>query len=112
MKQVANKSNKKVAIIQGIGKKVPLYDIASQNGLNMEDFMDELDMIVDSGTRLNIDYYIEDNVDEYSQDDILDYFAESETDNIEVAFKELQEDDINREEIRLMRIKFMSEKAN
>lgn len=112
MKQVANKSKKKVAIIQGIDKKVPLYDIASQNGLNMEEFMDELDMIVDSGTRVNIDYYIEDNVDEYSQDDILDYFAESETDDIEVAFKELQEDDINREEIRLMRIKFMSEKAN
>jgi ATP-dependent DNA helicase RecQ len=112
MKQVANKSKKKVAIILGIDKKVPLYDLASQNGLNMEDFMIELDMIVDSGTKLNIDYYIEDNVDEYSQDDIMDYFLEAQTDDIEVAFKELQEDDINREEIRLMRIKFMSERAN
>ncbi len=112
MKQVANKSKKKVAIIQGIDKKLPLYDIATQNSLSMEDLLDELDMIVDSGTRVNLDYYIEDNVDEYSQDDILEYFMESETDEIEVAFKELAEDDISMDEIRLMRIKFMSEKAN
>ncbi len=112
MKQVANKSKTKVAIIQGIDRKVPLYDIASQNGLSMDDLLGELDMIVDSGTRVNIDYYIEDNVDEYSQEDILDYFMESETDDVEVAYKTLVEDDISIDEIKLMRIKFMSDKAN
>ncbi len=112
VKQVANKSKKKVAIIQGIDRKIPLYDIANQNGFTMEELLDELDIIVDSGTRVNIDYFIEDAVDEYSADDIMDYFGEAETDDVEVAYKELDDEDITIEEIRLMRIKFMSENAN
>ncbi|MGB1216875.1 MAG: RecQ family ATP-dependent DNA helicase, partial [Saprospiraceae bacterium] len=112
VKQVANKSKKKVAIIQGIDKKMPLYELASQHGFSMEDLLHEIDMIVDSGTKVNINYYIEENVDEYSQDDIMDYFRESETDDIETAIKELDDEDITREEVQLMRIKFMSEEAN
>jgi ATP-dependent DNA helicase RecQ len=112
VKQVANKSKTKVAIIQGIDRKIPLHDIASQNGLSMDELLNEIDMIVDSGTRVNLNYYIEDHVDEYAQDDIIDYFMESETDDPEVAFSALQEDDVTMEEIRLMRIKFMSEQAN
>jgi ATP-dependent DNA helicase RecQ len=78
----------------------------------MEQLLEELDAIVISGTKVNIDYYLEDNVDEYSREDIYDYFMEAETDSIEDAFKEMQEDDITREEFQLMRIKFLSEMAN
>ena len=78
----------------------------------MEDMMHELDAIVTSGTKLNIDYYIEDEVDEYSRDDIYEYFMEAESDSAEEAFKELKEDDVTIEEIQLMRIKFLSEMAN
>ena len=112
IKQVANKSKIKVAIIQAIDRKVPLEDIASANDLNMEALMNELDMIVASGTRLNIDYYLEENMDEYTLEDIYDYFMEAETDSIDEAVKELAEDDITREEVQLVRIKFLSEMAN
>ena len=78
----------------------------------MENLLEELDAIVLSGTKLNIDYYIEDGVDEYSRDDIYEYFMEAETDSVEEAYKELKEDDVTLEEIQLMRIKFMSEMAN
>ena len=112
VKQIANKSKIKVGIIQSIDRKIPLYDIASSNDLSMEDLMHELDMIVASGTKLNIDYYIEDNVDENARLDIYDYFMETDTDSIEEAFEELEEDDITMEEIQLVRIKFLSEMAN
>lgn len=112
VKSVAKKSKVKVAIIQGIDRKIPLDDIASSNNISMEDILHELDAIVTSGTKLNLDYYIEDTVDEYSRDDIYDYFMEAETDSIEEAYHELKEDDITIEEIQLMRIKFLSEMAN
>ncbi len=112
MKQVANKSKIKVNIIQGIDRKIPLEDLASSNNISMEELMDELDAIVTSGTRVNIDYYIEDNVDEYSREDITDYFMEADTDSIDTAYNELKDDDINLEEIQLMRIKFLSDMAN
>jgi ATP-dependent DNA helicase RecQ len=89
-----------------------LGDIASSNDLSMEDLLEELDAIVVSGTKINIDYYLEDNVDEYSREDIYEYFMEADTDSPEDAFKELQEDDVTMEEIQLMRIKFLSEMAN
>ena len=112
IKQVANKSRVKVNIILSIDRKIPLEDIASSNDLNMEELMDELDAIVVSGTKVNIDYYLEDNVDEYSREDIYDYFMEADTDDVEVALQELKEDDVTMEEIQLMRIKFLSEMAN
>ena len=112
VKQVANRSKVKVNIIQGIDRKIPLEDIASSNQLSMEDMMEELDAIVISGTKVNLDYYIDDNVDENSKEDIMDYFLDSETDSVDEAFKELQEDDITLEEIQLVRIKFLSDMAN
>ncbi len=112
VKQIANKSKVKVNIIQGIDRKLPLSDIARSNQLSDEELMEELDAIVVSGTKVNIDYIIEDNVDEYSKDDIYEYFMESKSDSVDDAFVELKEDDITLEEIQLVRIKFLSEMAN
>ena len=112
MKQVANKSKNKIAIIQAIDKKLTLDEIAVQVKMSFEDLLDELDAIVHSGTKLDIAYYLETKVDEYAQDDIYDYFMEAESDGITEAYNELKEDDITVEEIRLVRIKFLSEVAN
>lgn len=113
VKQVANKSKVKVNIIQGIDRKMPLEDIASGNDLSMEELLEELYAIVNSGTKVNIDYYIDENVDEYSREDILDYFKEeSKTDSVDDAVKELDDEDITREEIEIMRIKFLSDYGN
>ncbi|WP_367391603.1 DNA helicase RecQ [Lewinella sp. LCG006] len=112
VKQVANKSRMKVSIIQGIDRKIPLEDLASSNSLSMEDLMEELDAIVTSGTKVNLDYYLEDNLDEDAREDIMDYFMQAESDSVEVAFAELKEDDITMEEIQLVRIKFLSDMAN
>jgi ATP-dependent DNA helicase RecQ len=112
VKQVANKSKTKVSIITSIDKKISLVEIARQNDLNMDDLMDELDVIVSSGTKLNIDYYIEDLIDESVQDEIYDYFRQADTDDQKTAWLELKDDDITMEEIQLMRIKFLSEMAN
>lgn len=112
IKQVANKSRVKVSIIQGIDRKMSLQDIAKQNDLTMDELMEELDAIVVSGTKLNIDYYIEDAVDESVADDIYDYYRTAEIDSAEEAYKALKEDDITIEEIQLIRIKFLSEMAN
>jgi len=112
MRQVANKSKSKVAIIQGVDKKLPLEDIASSSNMKLEELLEEMDMIVSSGTKLNIDYYIEDNVDEGVAEDIYDYFTEAESGSVEAAFAELKEDDISIEEIQLVRLKFLSENAN
>jgi ATP-dependent DNA helicase RecQ len=112
IKQVAQKSRIKVNLIQGIDRKVPLEDLADANNISMDELLQELYAIVTSGTRLNIDYYLEDCIDEYVREEIYDYFLESETDLEEVAFEKLKEDDITLEEIKLIRIKFMSEMAN
>lgn len=112
VKQVANKSKVKVNIIQGIDRKIPLEDLADSNHIKMEALLEELDAIVVSGTKVNIDYYIEENIDEYSREDIYEYFMEAETDSIDQAYAELKEDDVTLEEIQLMRIKFLSEMAN
>jgi ATP-dependent DNA helicase RecQ len=112
VKQVANKSKSKIAIINGIDRKVPLEDIARSSNLKMEDLLQEMEMIVLSGTKLNIDYYIEENVDEYTKEDIYDYFMNAESDSVDMAFQELSEDDVTLEEIQLVRIKFMSDMAN
>ncbi len=112
VKSVANKSKNKVAIIQGVDRKLPLEDIASSMSLGMDELLSEMDMIVNSGTKLNINYYVEDNIDEYSKEDIYDYFMESDTDSVEKALTELQEDDITEEEIKIVRILFLSEMAN
>ncbi|GAA5221777.1 DNA helicase RecQ [Membranihabitans marinus] len=112
IKTMANKSKAKVAIIQGIDKQMDLEDLASANNMEYNELLEELEMIVFSGTKVNIDYYIEENIDEYVIEDIYDYFLESESDSIELAVGELEEEDINANEIRLVRIKFLSELAN
>jgi len=112
IKQVANKSKVKVAIIQAIDRKMPLPDIARQNDLKMDELMEELDAIVSSGTKVNIDYYLEDVMDETVVEEIYDYFMEAVTDNPEAAYRELKDEEYTFEEIQLVRLKFMSELAN
>ncbi|MBI1287435.1 MAG: DNA helicase RecQ [Flavobacteriales bacterium] len=110
VKTVVNKSSNKVYIIQSIDRKLDLEDIADAKGLSMDDLLTEIEHIVSSGTKVNIDYYIDEAVDEDKQDEIYEYFQEeAETDSIEEALAELGEDDYTEEEIRLVRIKFISE---
>ena len=112
VKQVANKSKTKVAIIQSIDKKLSLNDIASSNSLTMDELFEELDAIVTSGIKIDLNYYIKNNVDEYSKEEIYNYFMDAQSDSVLEAYKELKDDDITFDEIRLMRIKFLSEMAN
>ena len=109
--QMVNKSKMKVAIIQAIDRKVALDDIAMSKGIEFEELLDEIEAIVYSGTKLNIDYFLEDIMDEDHLLDIYDYFKESTTDKIDDALDELG-DDFTEEEVRLVRIKFISEMAN
>ena len=111
VRTVANKSKLKVSIIQSIDRKVALDDIALAKGIEFGELLDEVEAIVYSGTKLNIDYFLEDVMDEDHVDDIYDYFKESTTDSLEVAMKELG-DEYTEDEIRLVRIKFISEMAN
>ena len=111
VRTVANKSKLKVSIIQSIDRKVALDDIALAKGIEFGELLDEVEAIVYSGTKLNIDYFLEDVMDEDHVDDIYDYFKESTTDSLEVAMKELG-DEYTQDEIRLVRIKFISEMAN
>ena len=111
MKSVANKSSNKIAIIQGIDRKVPLSDLAKSRSLSDEEFVTELENIVYSGTKLNLDYYIDDVLDEDAVEEIFDYFKEAEDDSIDAALEEF-DDDYSEEELRLVRLKFMSEYAN
>ena len=112
VKSVVNKSALKIAIIQNIDKRIPLEDIAYARGLSFDELLSEIESIVSSGTRLDLNYYIQDNIDEYHQEDILDYFREAESDNVEQALRELGEDEYEEQEVRLMRIKFISEVGN
>ena len=113
VKSVINKSNLKVFIIQSIDRQMDFEDIAAAKNLEMSALLDEIEAIVNSGTRLNIDYYINNIMDKDHQQDIYDYFREeAENESVEAALKELGEENYTEEEIRLMRIKFMSELGN
>ena len=111
VRTVAKKSMLKVSIIQSIDRKVALDDIANAKGIDFDELLDEVEAIVYSGTKLNIDYFLEEVMDDDHVDDIYDYFKESETDDLETAIEELGED-YSEDEIRLVRIKFISEMAN
>lgn len=111
VRTVAKKSAQKVKIIQSIDREVALDDIANAQGLDFDELLDEVETIVYSGTKLNIDYFLDDVLDEDHIDDIYDYFMESETGDLEAAMEELG-DDYSEEEVRLVRIKFISEMAN
>ncbi len=111
VRTVANKSKLKVSIIQSIDRKVALDDIALAKGIEFSELLDEVEAIVYSGTKLNIDYFLDEIMDEDHMQDIYDYFKESVTDKIDDAIEELG-DDYTEDEIRLVRIKFISEMAN
>jgi ATP-dependent DNA helicase RecQ len=112
VKSVINKSGIKVYIIQSIDRKVALEDIALAKNLSFDELITEIESIVGSGTKIDLTYYIDEYVDPYHQDEIFEYFRRAESDSITEALKELGEDEFTEEEIRLIRIKFMSELGN
>ncbi|WP_276362827.1 DNA helicase RecQ [Daejeonella sp. H1SJ63] len=112
IKSAANKSALKVSIIQNIDRQIALEDIASAKGITYDDILKELETIVNSGTKLNLNYYIDEMIEDDRQEEVYDYFRSTETDSIDNALAELGTDDYTREEIQLMRIKFLSELGN
>ncbi len=111
VKSLVNKSGLKVQLIQNIDRKLPLEDIGRSQGKSMLEVIDEIEAIVSSGTRVNINYYIDGILDPENQEEIYDYFKDAETDDLSNAYNEF-DGDYSEEELRLMRIKFMSEMAN
>lgn len=111
VRSVANKSKLKISIIQGIDRKIALDELAESKGLEFDELLDEVEAIVYSGTKINIDYFLDEVMDEDHLDDIFEYFKESESDDLELAINELG-GDYTEEEIRLVRIKFISEMGN
>lgn len=112
VKSVVNKSGLKVYIIQSIDRKLPLEDIAFTKSITIDELLTEIERIVSSGTKIDINYYISEYVDEYHQEEIFEYFREAESDSVQEALEELGEGEFNEEEIRLIRIKFISEIGN
>ena len=112
VRQVANKSRTKVQIIQSVDRKMPLEDIQRTNSLTRDDLLEELDIIVSSGTKLDIQYYLDTIIDESIQEEIYEYFMTAESDSFLDAYHALKDADITAEEIQLVRIKFLSDIAN
>ena len=110
VKTVANKSKLKVSIVQAIDRKVALDDLAESKGIDFNEMLSEVEAIVYSGTKININYFLEEVLDPDVIDQIYDYFRETDTDNLEAAMEEMPE--FEETEIRLVRIKFFSEMAN
>jgi ATP-dependent DNA helicase RecQ len=111
VKSLINKSGLKVQLIQNIDRKLPLDDIGHSQGKTLDEVIEEIEAIVSSGTRVNINYYIDEILDKENQQDIFEYFTEAETDDLKTAYHEF-DGEFTEEELRLMRIKFMSEMAN
>ena len=111
VRSVANKSKQKIAIIQGIDRKIPLDELAASKDLDFYELLDEIEAIVFSGTKININYFLDQVIDPEIQNEIFDYFRESESGDIDTAIQELGAD-YSEEEIRLVRIKFLSELGN
>ncbi len=112
MKSVANKSSNKIYIIQNIDKKIPLETIARNKDLRLDNLLEEMETIVASGTKLNLNYAIESMLDEDDQDEIIDYFRSCQTSSLQVAQEELADSNYNWEQLKIMRIKFISEYGN
>lgn len=112
VRSVVKKSAIKVFIIQSIDRKLSFEDIARAKGLDMNELLTEIEMIVSSGTKIDITYYINEEIEIYHQEEILDYFASAESDSVDIALKELGEDEYTMEEIRVMRIKYLSDVGN
>ena len=111
VRTVANKSKLKISIIQAIDRKIDLNEVAESNAIDFDQLLDEIEAIVNAGTRINISYFIDDIIDPDDQDMIFDYFRQSESDSLNEAYKELCSD-FSEEEIRLVRIKFLSDLGN
>ena len=112
IKSSVNRSALKISIIQNIDRKIPLDEIAHSKNMGFDELLTEIESIVASGTRLDINYFIEENIDEYHQEDILEYFREADSDVVEDALRALGENEYEEVEVRLMRIKFISEVGN
>ncbi len=112
MKSVANKSSNKIYIIQNVDKKIPLEAIAKHKSLKLDELLEEMETIAASGTKLNLDYAIDEWLDEHDQEDIIDYFKSCETSSLEIAQKELSDNDYTLEQLKIMRIKFLSVYGN
>jgi ATP-dependent DNA helicase RecQ len=112
MRSVANKSSNKIYIIQNVDKKIPLETIAKNKDLKLDSLLEEMETIVASGTKLNLDYAIDDMLDEDDQDEIIDYFRSCETSSLDVAREELAENNYEWEQLKIMRIKFLCEYGN
>lgn len=112
MKSVANKSNNKIYIIQNVDKKIPLETIARNKDLRLDALLEEMETIVASGTKLNLNYAIEDMLDEDEQDEIMDYFKSCQTSSLQVAQEELSDGGYDWEQLKIMRIRFLSEYGN
>jgi ATP-dependent DNA helicase RecQ len=109
VKSIVNKSGLKVYIIQSIDRKLPLEDIAKAKGLTMDDLITEMERIVASGTKININYYIKESLDKYHVEEIYDYFSEAENDSAEEALRDLDENEYTLEEVRLVRLKYLTD---
>ena len=112
MKSVANKSSNKIYIIQNVDKKIPIETIAKNKDLKLEALLEEMETIAASGTKLNLDYAIDEWLDEYDQEDILEYFKNCETSSLQIAQQELSENEYTWEQLKIMRIKFLSVVGN
>ncbi len=112
MKSVVNKSMNKVYIIQQADKKIPLETIAKNKDMRLDVLLEEMETIAASGTKLNLDYAVDEMLDEYEQDEIIDYFKSCETSSLDVAKQELSESNFSWEQLKIMRIKFLSEYGN
>jgi ATP-dependent DNA helicase RecQ len=112
MKTVANRNNNKIFIIQNVDKKIPLETIAKSKDLRIDELLEEMETIVSSGTKLNLNYAINDMVDEYEQEEILDYFKGCDTSSLQLAQEELADSNFNWEQLKIMRIKFLCEYGN
>jgi len=112
IRTVAKNSQQKISIIQAIDRRVDLDDLAESKGMSMEELLEEIEAIVYSGTKLNINYFIDEIMEEDKRDEIYDYFRSASTDNVKVALREIDEDDVSEIDVRLVRIKFQSELGN
>lgn len=112
MKSVANKGNNKIYIIQNVDKKIPLETIARNKSLRLDELLEEMETIAASGTKLNLDYAIDEWLDEYDQEEIIEYFKNCETSSLQIAQQELSDNDYSWEQLKIMRIKFLSVYGN
>ena len=112
MKSVANKSNNKIYIIQNVDKKIPIETIAKNKDLRLDELLEQMETIAASGTKLNLDYAIDEWLDKYDQEEILEYFKNCETSSLQIAQQELSENEYTLEQLKIMRIKFLSVVGN